>query len=175
LYRPKKRAEVIIERIEELFIYCRKSSEDEDRQVLSIEAQLRELKEYAEKCGLQIVDTLTESKSAHKPGREVFNGMMARIDLGEADAILSWQINRLARNAKDGGDIIWAMDEGKIKQIDTSHKQFKNNGDDKFFMTLEFGMAKKYSDDLSDNKREEIGKNMNEVNILIKRLLTISI
>lgn len=135
------------------FIYCRKSSEDEDRQILSIEAQLRELKDFANKCNLHVVEILTESKSAHKPGREIFNDMLRRVELGEADAILAWQINRLARNALDGGRIIWAMDQGKIKQIDTPHKQFKNNGDDKFFMTLEFGMAKKYSDDLSDNIR----------------------
>ncbi len=135
------------------FIYCRKSSEDEDRQILSIDAQLRELNEFARASGLRVVDTLIESKSAHKPGREIFNQMMSRIQQGEADALLVWQINRLSRNAKDGGDIIWAIDEKKIIQIDTPHKQYKNNGDDKFFMTLEFGMAKKYSDDLSDNIR----------------------
>lgn len=133
------------------FIYCRKSSEDEDRQILSIEAQLRELNYYAQKCGLHIVHTFTESKSAHKPGREVFNEVIQRIEADEANALLVWQINRIARNALDGGMVIWFMDEGKIKQIDTPHKQYRNNGDDKFFMNLEFGMAKKYSDDLSDN------------------------
>ncbi len=133
------------------FIYCRKSSEDEDRQILSIEAQLRELKDYAQKCELLIVHTFTESKSAHKPGRDIFNEVIQRIEMGEANALLVWQINRIARNAFDGGKVIWMMDEGKIKQIDTPHKQYRNNGDDKFFMTLEFGMAKKYSDDLSDN------------------------
>jgi site-specific DNA recombinase len=120
---------------------------------LSIDAQIRELKEFAQKSNLYIVDILIESKSAHKPGREVFNNLLYRIQMGEANAILVWQINRLARNALDGGTVIWSMDQGKIKQIDTPHKQFKNNGDDKFFMTLEFGMAKKYSDDLSDSIR----------------------
>lgn len=138
------------------FIYCRKSSEDEDRQILSIDAQLRELKDYAQKCGLHIVHIFFESKSAHKPGRDVFDEMIQRIEAGEADALLVWQINRIARNALDGGKVIWMMDEGKIKQIDTPHKQYRNNGDDKFFMTLEFGMAKKYSDDLSDSVKRGI-------------------
>ncbi len=133
------------------FIYCRKSEEDEDRQILSLDAQLRELKEYAQKNNLLIIDILTESKSAHKPGREVFNKMIEKIEQGEADGLLVWQINRLARNSFDGGKIIWLMDDKKIKQIDIPHRQYRNNGDDKFFMTLEFGMAKKYSDDLSDN------------------------
>ena len=138
------------------FIYCRKSSDDEDRQILSIESQIRELKEYALKYNLQVVDILTESKSAHYPGREVFDEMLVRIKSGEANGLLVWHANRIARNSKDGGEVIWLMDEGKIKQVDTPHKQYKNNGDDKFFMALEFGMAKKFSDDLSDNVRRGI-------------------
>jgi len=37
------------------FIYCRKSTDSEERQVLSIEAQLAELKEFAAKEKLGIV------------------------------------------------------------------------------------------------------------------------
>ena len=59
------------------FIYCRKSSEDEERQVLSIEAQLAELREFAKQNNLFIVREFTESKTAKEPGREVFNFMMS--------------------------------------------------------------------------------------------------
>lgn len=133
------------------FIYCRKSEEDEKRQILSIEAQLRELKDYARKCNLHVIEILTESKSARKPGREIFNAMLNRIESGEANAMLVWQVNRLARNHKDGGNILQFITDGVIKQVDTPNKQFKNTGDDKFVMSIEFGMATKYSDDLSDN------------------------
>ena len=37
------------------FIYVRKSTDEEDRQVLSIEAQIAELKEFAAKEKLEIV------------------------------------------------------------------------------------------------------------------------
>lgn len=129
--------------------YCRKSSEDEDRQILSIEAQIRELKEYADKNNLQIIEILTESKSAHKPGREVFDDLIAKIEAGKANAILVWHANRIARNSLDGGKAIWLIDSGKVVQIDTPSKQYRNTPDDKFYLSLEFTMAKKSSDDLS--------------------------
>lgn len=57
------------------FIYARKSSEAEDRQVLSIDSQLRELRELARKENLKIVKEFTESKTSKKPGRKIFNEM----------------------------------------------------------------------------------------------------
>src|SRR3989338_7962168 len=62
------------------FIYARKSSESEDRQVASIESQLNEIKAISE--GLKVVGTFTEAKSAKKPGRPVFNEMIERIKNG---------------------------------------------------------------------------------------------
>jgi DNA invertase Pin-like site-specific DNA recombinase len=94
-----------------IFMYCRKSSEAEDRQILSIVSQISELKRYATQKGITIATVLTEAKSAKASGRPVFNSMMERLYRGEADGILCWKLDRLAHNPVDGGSIIWAMKE----------------------------------------------------------------
>ena len=89
------------------FIYCRKSTEDEERQQLSIPAQIDELRTFAQKENLEVLDTLIESKTAKSPGRKIFNQMLLRLEAGEADGIISWHPDRLARNAVDAGRIIY--------------------------------------------------------------------
>ncbi len=74
------------------FLCARKSTEEDDRQVMSIEAQLFELREFAQKENLKILEEFQESKSAKTPGRALFGEMMAKIeDLGDI-GILSWHI-----------------------------------------------------------------------------------
>jgi len=132
--------------------YSRKSTESEDQQVLSLDDQKREIEEMKAKDDLKIVESYLgtgkgESQSAHKRGRPIFGHIMNRIESGKANGLLVWHPNRLARNALDGGLIITLMDEGKLLEIRTPHKTYINTPDDKFFLSLEFGMAKKSSDD----------------------------
>src|SRR6185436_16629828 len=89
------------------FLYARKSTEDDDKQVMSIEAQLVELREFAHKENLEIVETFQESKSAKTPGRPLFNKMMEKIEAMDNVGILAWHPDRLARNSVDGGRIIY--------------------------------------------------------------------
>jgi len=132
-------------------IYARKSTESEDRQILSIDSQVRELKEHAQREGLVISRVLIESKSAKAPGRPVFNELFTLVQSGRVDGVLCWKLDRLARNPVDGGAVIWAIEERKLATIYTPQRAFTNTSNDKFWMQLEFGMAKKYVDDLSDN------------------------
>jgi len=101
------------------FIYTRKSTDDKDRQVRSISDQLSELKELALKESLEIVDVFVEKQTAKIPGRPVFNEMMERMEKGEAQGILAWHPDRLARNSVDGGKIIYLVDTGIIKDLNS--------------------------------------------------------
>ena len=137
-------------------LYARKSTESEDRQVLSIDSQIKELTDLARSQAIEVASVLQECRSAKAPGREIFGRMLREIARGRVEGILCWKLDRLARNPVDGGALIWAFDEGTLQQIVTPQRTFTNTGNDKFWMSLEFGIAKKYVDDLSDNVKRGI-------------------
>ena len=94
------------------FLYARKSTDVEDKQVLSIEAQIAELRAFAKQEGLHIAEEMIEKRSAKVTGRPIFNKMIERIEHGDANGILAWHPDRLARNSVDGGKIIYLLDGG---------------------------------------------------------------
>ena len=121
--------------------------------MLSIESQRGELQRYAERENLTIVAVLEESKSAKAPGRPVFNDLLKRIQRGEADGILAWHPDRLARNALDGGMVIHLLDMGKLKSMRFPTYTFENTSQGKFMLAIMFGQSKYYVDSLSENIR----------------------
>jgi len=133
------------------FMYARKSTESEDRQVLSVEAQLVELREYAKKENLFIKEELSEAKTAKQPGREVFNSLVKRIERDEANGILAWHPDRLARNSMDGGKIIYLTDTGKLVDLRFPTYNFENSAQGKFMLSIIFGQSKYFVDNLSEN------------------------
>ncbi len=134
------------------FLYCRKSTEDEDRQVLSLDSQVAELSELATRDGLKIVGKpFRESKSAKEPDkRPVFAEMIARIRCGEAQGILCWKLDRLARNPDEAGKIIGMLQREEIKHIRTPEKDYRPE-DNSLLSYVEFGIANQYIRDLSNN------------------------
>src|SRR4051812_35689106 len=104
------------------FLYCRKSTDREDRQILGTDAQKRLLLEHAASQGLDVVDVYVENQTAYKTGRPLFGAMLGRLEKGEAQGILTYHLTRLARNSFDGGRLIYMMDEGRVKEIVTLEK-----------------------------------------------------
>lgn len=136
-------------------IYCRKSSIDEDRQMQSLETQMRELQEHARKNSLNIVKIITESKSAFKVGREGFAEMTQLIKSGKANAILVIRANRISRNPIDAGYVVSLMDEKKLLYIRTPNSTcYTSSSTDKMMIAFELIFSKKDSDDKGDMVKE---------------------
>ena len=131
--------------------YCRKSTDEKDKQVLSIEAQIIELKEFAKRDNLFITEFITEAKTAKVPGREQFAEALKKIEKGMANAILSWHPDRLARNSIDGGKIIYLLDTGKLLDLKFPSFWFESTPQGKFMLSIAFGQSKYYVDNLSEN------------------------
>lgn len=137
---------------EKYIIYARKSTESEERQVMSIDSQLKEMLDIAKRDGLNVVGIEKESYSAKEQGqRKVFNKILENIDKGEYNCILTWATDRLGRNAGDIGRLIGLMDQDKLLKIQTSNQVLTNNPNDKFMLMILGGTAKLENDNRSIN------------------------
>ncbi len=133
------------------FLYARKSSESEDRQIQSINDQIDRLRIIAENQKIDIVEVLIESKSAKKPNnRPIFSNMVERIQNGEAEGILCWQINRLSRNPIDSGYLQWLLQQNILKSIQTVDREYVPC-DNALLFSVESGVANQFILDLRKN------------------------
>ena len=142
------------------FLYARKSSESEDRQIQSIDDQINRLKQYAKDLNLDIKKVYTESKSAKKPNnRPVFDEIIQRIEHGEAEGILCWQINRLSRNPIDSGKLAWLLQRDILKSIRTTDREYLPE-DNVLIFSVETGVANQFILDLSKNTKRGMQSKM---------------
>lgn len=133
-------------------LYVRKSSEDDERQALSIESQIEAMRKVAERDKLDVVEIIRESKSAKASGaREGFNTLLEWLRQWRYNSILSWAPDRLSRNAWDLGSVVDLMDQGKLQEIRTNGQVFKNAPNEKFLLMILCSQAKLENDNRSIN------------------------
>lgn len=133
-------------------LYSRKSSESEERQVLSIDSQIKEMLELAEREKLNVVEIRRESHSAKSTGeRPVYNELLGDIRQKKFNGILTWAPDRLSRNAGDLGALVDLMDQGSLQEIRTYGQVFTNNPNEKFLLMILGSQAKLENDNRGVN------------------------
>tara|TARA_Y100000114_G_scaffold155435_1_gene179597 strand:- start:4233 stop:5510 length:1278 start_codon:yes stop_codon:yes gene_type:complete len=138
-------------------LYARKSSESDERQAMSIDSQLTEMRALADRDGLNIVCELQESHSAKDSGkRPVYNRMLKGIADEEYNAVLTWAPDRLSRCGGDLGSIVDLMDQGRLLHIRTYSQTFSNNPNEKFLLMILCSQAKLENDNKSVNVKRGI-------------------
>ena len=133
-------------------MYARKSTESEERQILSIDSQIKEMLQLAEREGLEIADIRRESHSAKESGqRPVFKELLEDIRRGKFNGILTWNPDRLSRNAGDLGSVVDLMDQKLLIEIRTYGQHFHNSPNEKFLLMILCSQAKLENDNKSIN------------------------
>ena len=100
-------------------MYARKSTDTEDRQVQSLDDQVKYMGDIAKAQGLTIIGKpIRESKSAKRPNnRPLFTELMKEIEDGKIDGIICWKVDRLSRNPTDSGQLQQLLQDEKLKHI----------------------------------------------------------
>jgi site-specific DNA recombinase len=141
----------------EYCLYARKSSEDDERQAMSIDSQIKEMNEMAVRENYFIKEIRKESHSAKESGqRPVFAQLLSDIRNGQFTGILTWAPDRLSRNAGDLGMLVDLMDQGKLHQIKTFSQSFSNNPNEKFLLMILCSQAKLENDQKGINVKRGI-------------------
>lgn len=128
-------------------LYARKSTEQEDKQALSIDSQVNEMLALASREKLDVVEIKRESHSSKEVGqRPIYNELLREIREGKFNGILTWAPDRLSRNAGDLGAVVDMMDQKSLIEIRTFSQRFTNNPNEKFLLMILGSQAKLEND-----------------------------
>jgi DNA invertase Pin-like site-specific DNA recombinase len=146
-------------------LYLRKSTDDEAKQVRSLEDQRAECLELAHRMGITIreADILEESASAKVSGnRPIFDDMLMGFKTGMYHGLIAWSPDRISRNMKEAGEVIEMIDHEQIQDLQFKTYQFENNPNGKMLLGILFATSKQYSDKLSVDVKRGTGGNIKD-------------
>lgn len=141
--------------------YARKSSEEANRQILSIDAQIDEIKKQFPDCHIEFIE---ESHSAAKGGaRPKFVKMIKDFQRGKYQGLIAWHPDRLARNIQDSAEIITLIKRGIIKELKFCNFTFEDTPEGIMMLQMIMSQAEYFSAKLSkdvkrgNRKKRELG------------------
>ena len=128
-------------------IYARYSSENQREE--SIEGQIRECKEYAEKNNIPIIcNYIDRAFSARTADRPQFQKMIKDSESGTFDTILVWKLDRFSRDRYDSAFYKHALKKNGVKVISVK-ENITDTPEGIILEAMLEGMAEYYSAELS--------------------------
>ncbi len=131
-------------------IYIRRSSDDDAHQIASLGSQKEVLTRLVKENDLKIGRMVEESMSAKKPGRPIFNEEIQRVEQGEIQGLIVWDLSRCSRNPVDSGTLSWLLQKELLRAIITPQRTYLSQ-DNVLLLNIEFGQANQFLRDLSKN------------------------
>jgi len=129
-------------------IYARYSSDNQREE--SIDGQIRECKEFAEKNDIRIIDTyIDRALSAKTDNRPSFQQMIKDSSKGLFDVIIVWKLDRFARNRYDSARYKAQLRKNGVKVI-SANENISEGSEGIILESVLEGMAEYYSADLSE-------------------------
>lgn len=136
--------------------YIRKSTEGDERQKLSIEAQKDKIKEYFSELDILWFE---ESKSAFKPyQRPVFQRMLTLIQNGDIKGLVAWHPDRISRNEVDASAITWAIRQNLIQDVKFASFNFDNSPEGMMMLQMTMSQSQYFSAKLSKDVKRGVNK-----------------
>ncbi len=141
------------------FVYLRKSTDDSEKQVLSLDTQRDKALEMF--GNLEIVEIYEEKDSAYVPdNRPVFAKMMKRIEKGHANGIIAWHPDRLSRNEMDAAKITYMIRQGFIQDLKFGSYHFDNSPEGIMMLQLSLSQSQYSSAKLSKDVKRGLEKKL---------------
>jgi len=128
--------------------YCRYSSENQ-RDGYSIEAQLKGIRDYCTREGIELVDEyIDEAKTGTNAEREQFQRMIANSSKGLFDAVIVHKLDRFSRDRYDSAVYKKILKDNHIRLFSTIEK-LDDSPESVMLEAVIEGMAEFYSKNLS--------------------------
>ena len=138
-------------------IYARYSSDNQREE--SIEGQLRECKEYADKNGITILCSyIDRALSAKTDNRPEFQKMVQDSAKGLFDTVLVWKLDRFARNRYDSAHYKAVLRRNGVKVVSAT-ENISDGPEGIILESMLEGMAEYYSAELAQKINRGLTEN----------------
>ena len=137
--------------------YVRVSTDDQAREVISLDNQEAKIKAYAEVNDLDLIRIVREEGASGKTlDREGLAHLISMVDRGEVDAVVVYKLDRLSRNTIDTLNLIESFESKGIAFHSIMEKVDTKSATGRFFLTITSAFAQMERDLIAERTRDAL-------------------